>query len=105
MESHILELHHQLELAENTGMRKTTRSPDGSAAHEGSISSAGSADKPIAPSSFSPHSSPLSESLSSAEGSISGILSGKSVEMKNLQVSLNYYNHCRTKNYENFFLV
>ena len=84
MESHTLELLHKLSLAENTSMRKNTRPPDSSAAHEVSVSSAGSADKP---SSFSPHSSPLSESLGSAEGSLSGILSGEGVEMKNLQVS------------------
>lgn len=87
MESHILELLHKLSLAENTSMGKNTRSPDSSAAHEVSVSSAGSADKPLGPSSFSPHSSPLSESLGSAEGSLSGILSGEGVEMKNLQVS------------------
>lgn len=87
MESHVLELLHKLSLAENTSMGKNTRSPDSSAAHEVSVSSAGSADKPFGPSSFSPHSSPLSESLGSAEGSLSGILSGEGVEMKNLQVS------------------
>lgn len=84
MESHILELYHQLDIAENTSKVKGSRSPDSSAAHEVSVISAGSADKP----SFSPHSSPLSESLGSAEGSLSGILSGKDVGMKNLQVSL-----------------
>lgn len=87
MESHVLELLHKLSLAENTSMGKNTRSPDSSAAHEVSVSSAGSADKPLGPSSFSPRSSPLSESLGSAEGSLSGILSGEGVEMKNLQVS------------------
>lgn len=86
MECHILELLRQLSLAENTSMGKNTRSPDSSAAHEVSVSSAGSADKPLGPSSFSPHSSPLSESLGSAEGSLAGILSGEGVEMKNLQV-------------------
>lgn len=101
LESHILELHHRLELAESTSKGKSTRSPDSSAAQEVSISSAGSADKPAAPSSFSPHSSPLSESLGSTEGSLSGILSGEGVEMKNLQVSSN---QCRTKKHE-IFLV
>ncbi|PNF26098.1 hypothetical protein B7P43_G04921 [Cryptotermes secundus] len=82
MESHVLELYHQLDIAEKTSKVKGSRSPDSSAAHEVSVISAGSADKP----SFSPHSSPLSESLGSAEGSLSGILSGKDVGMKNLQV-------------------
>ncbi|KAJ9597282.1 hypothetical protein L9F63_011853, partial [Diploptera punctata] len=82
MENHILELHHRLELAER---RKSTRSPDSSGAHDVSVGSAGSAEKPVGPSSFSPHSSPLSESLGSAEGSLSGILGAEGVEMKNLQ--------------------
>ncbi|XP_069705375.1 hamartin isoform X3 [Periplaneta americana] len=86
MESHILELYNQLEVAENISKRKSTRSPDSSGAHEVSIGSSGSAEKPVGPSSFSPHSSPLSESLGSAEGSLSGILGGEGVEMKNLQV-------------------
>ncbi|PSN42592.1 hypothetical protein C0J52_08706 [Blattella germanica] len=86
MESHILELYQRIELAEYASKRKSTRSPDSSGAHEVSVGSAGSADKPVGPSSFSPHSSPLSESLGSAEGSLSGILGGEGVEMKNLQV-------------------
>jgi hypothetical protein len=101
LESHVLELHHRLELAENTNKGKSTRSPENSTAHEVSISSAGSADKPAASSNFSPHSSPLSESLSSTEGSLSGILSGEAVEMKNLQVSSD---QCRTTKHENFVL-
>ena len=87
MESHILELHHRLALAEIASKEKNTRSPDSSGGNEVSIGSAGSAEKPAGPSSFSPHNSPLSESLGSAEGSLSGILGTEGVEMKNLQVS------------------
>jgi hypothetical protein len=83
MESHILELYHQLNVAKNSSKVKSLKSPDSSVAHEVSVISSGSTDKP----SFSPHSSPLSESLGSAEGSLSAILSGKDVELKNLQVS------------------
>jgi hypothetical protein len=100
MECHILELLHQLSLAENASKAKNTRSPDSSAAHEVSVSSAGSADKPLGPSSFSRHSSPLSESLGSAEGALSGILSAEDVEMKNLQVSSDYCRHRKTKTYK-----
>jgi hypothetical protein len=83
MESHILELYHQLNVAENTSKVKSLRSRDSSVAHEVSVISTGSIDKP----SFSPHSSALAESLGSAEGPLSAILSGKDVELKNLQVS------------------
>lgn len=100
MENHILELLHKLSLAENTSMGKNTRSPDTSAAHEVSVSSAGSADKPFGPSNFSPHSSPLSESLGSAEGSLSGILSGEGVEMKNLQVIVDQPEQPSTDQYQ-----
>jgi hypothetical protein len=83
MESHILELYHQLNIAKNAMKGKSLRSPDSSVANEDGVISAGSVDKP----SFSSHCSPLSESLGSAEGSLSAILSGNDVEMKNLQVS------------------
>ncbi|XP_066991586.2 hamartin isoform X2 [Anabrus simplex] len=69
MEEHMLELYRQLDHVEDS-KRKTTQSPDSSSGH-----------------SFSPHNSPLSQSLGSPGGlSVSGLLGKDPIEMKNLQV-------------------
>ncbi|KAK7868192.1 hypothetical protein R5R35_003057 [Gryllus longicercus] len=87
MEEHMLELFHRLDLAEDS-KRKEQHSPDSSGGcQEAIVGSVDSADRHTGPSSFSPHNSPLSQSLSSPGGlSVSGILGRDCVEMKNLQV-------------------